>query len=147
MSGLHKDFHGYHSFILQYVQNKYGDTFLEQGLRRIGRTVYAPMAEALAEQGLDYFENYWKELFEAEGCDVRMCREGNTLVLEVTKCPAIEHLHGKNMHVAQRFCEHTRIVNEEICRAAGYECSTEYDQDQGRCVQRFWKRASAGEAS
>jgi hypothetical protein len=43
--------------------------------------------------------------------------------------------------IADRFCEGTRIVNEEICRAAGYECSVRYDQSRGRCVQRFWKKA------
>lgn len=142
MSGIHKDFHGIHSFILEYVQERYGDAFLEKGLRRIGQIVYAPVAKNLAKQGLDYLEEYWREIFEAEDGEISTRREGETLVLEVKKCPAIAHLHAKGMPVARRFCDHTRIINEEICRAAGYESDVEYDQQHGRCVQRFRKRRS-----
>ena len=40
--------------------------------------------------------------------------------------------------IADRFCESTRITNEEICSTADLKCSVEYDQENGRCVQKFW---------
>ena len=140
MSGLHKDFHGYHSFILQYVQREYGKAFLEEGLRRIGRVVYAPIAERLSKEGLVYFAAYWKEIFELEEARCQIELKDDRLLLTVIECPAVCHIKSKGWSVAPSFCEHTRIVNEEICRKAGYECSVDYDQNKGRCLQTFWKK-------
>ena len=139
MSGLHKDFHGYHNFILQYVEQKYGRTFLIEGLRRIGRNVYAPLAERLAKDGLEYLAAYWKEIFDLEGGRCELSLQEQYLTLRVLKCPAICYVKDKGWPLAPSFCEHTRIINEEICHTAGYDCSVEYDQQQGHCVQKFWK--------
>ena len=139
MSGLHKDFHGYHNFILKYVENKYGREFMLDGLRKIGATVYSDVAEKLKKQGLEYFADYWKEIFDLEDGRYQIELSDNELTLSVQQCPAIKHLHNKGWDVAPAFCEHTRIVNEEICKAAGYSCSVDYDRDKGSCVQRFWK--------
>ncbi len=139
MSGLHKDFHGYHSFILKYVEKKYGRQFMFDGLRRIGKNVYSDVAEKLKKQGLEYFADYWKEIFELENGKFQIELEDDKLTLRVEQCPAVAHIHNRNWDISPVFCEHTRIINEEICKAAGYLCSIEYDQEKGRCVQQFWK--------
>ena len=139
MAGLHKDFHGYHNFILRHVEMRYGREFMVEGLRRIGQNVYSPVAERLAREGLAYFAEYWKDIFDLEGGEYEIALQDDRLVLTVKKCPALCYIRGKNWPVAGAFCEHTRIINEEICRTAGYRCSVEYDQEKGSCVQTFWK--------
>lgn len=140
MSSLHKDFHGYHNFILNYVERKWGREFLNDGLRRIGRNVYVPIAERLANEGLPFFADYWRELFEIEGgqCDIEL--QADRLTLRVRECPAVAYITSKQWPLASSFCAHTRIVNEQICDAAGYECRVECDQENGSCVQVFWPR-------
>ena len=139
MAGLHKDFHGYHNFILRYVEMQYGREFMLQGLRRIGQGVYLPVAERLAREGLAYLAEYWKEIFDLEGGEYEITLQDNRLVLTVKKCPALYYIISKNWPLAPAFCEHTRIINEEICRTAGYRCSVVYNQEDGFCVQTFWK--------
>ncbi len=51
-------------------------------------------------------------------------------------------MRARGYAVAPHFCEHTRIVNDAICRRAGFAASIDYDQAAGRCVQRFWRAAS-----
>ena len=73
---------------------------------------------------------------------VQRLRNGDVLVLEVHKCPAIQHLKQSGFPVMEKFCESTRITNEEICAGAGLKCSVEYDRENGCCVQKFWEDRS-----
>ena len=142
MANVHKDFHGALSFGLQFLEERYGREGLDDFLEGLARTVYAPLVEALRTEGLPALERHWRTIFEIEAGGVAMRMEGDTLVLEVRRCPAIAHMHEHNYTVAEHFCDHTRIVNEAVCRAAGYEAEVDYDQAAGRCVQRFRRAAS-----
>jgi len=148
MMALHKDFHGVLSHIIQHVADNYGPEELRGGLRRIGRVCYAPLSERLRRDGLVALEEHWRHVFELEDGQFSLSYEdgGQVLVLQVHCCPALAYLREKGQPVADRFCEHTRYVNEGLCHAAGYECSTEADQARGRCTQRFWHSGQGTEA-
>jgi hypothetical protein len=139
MPNVHKDFHGALSYGLQFVVEHYGKDGLEDFLTRLADTVYAPLVVDLRKRGLPALRDHWAGIFDAEGGDYSMEIEGDTLVLNLQRCPAIHHMQDRDYAVAEHFCEHTRIVNEAICRAAGYISSVDYDQAQGRCVQKFWR--------
>ncbi|MBM4045119.1 MAG: hypothetical protein FJ279_08395 [Planctomycetes bacterium] len=138
-TAVHKDFHGAMSYGLTFLQRQYGDREMEDYLRQVGRVVYSPLSRALRERGLVALEEHWRRIFTLEGGDFDLRYEGEALVLEVRRCPAIHHMRQRGYHVADRYCEHTRLVNDEICRAAGYQASVQYDQAAGRCIQRFWR--------
>ena len=121
------------------MEQKYGKAFLIEGLRQIGCKVYAPITDRLAEDGLRYLATYWQEIFDLEGGQCEISLQDESLTLRVLNCPAVSYIRDKDWPLAPSFCEHTRIINQEICRAAGYDCNVEYDQQQGRCVQKFWK--------
>ena len=140
MSGLHKDFHGYHNFILGYVEKKYGRRFMIYGMRRIGQNVYASVAQRLVKEGLTYLADYWKQIFELEEGKFSIDLKEDQMVLKVEQCPAVSWIAGKNWTLAPSFCEHCKVINEEICDTAGYECSIEYEQQKGCCVQRFRRK-------
>jgi len=139
MTNVHKDFHGALSYGLQFLEEAYGPEGLREFLTGLADSVYKPLVEDLRAKGLDALERHWRTVFELEGGDVTLEHDGDTLVLTVHRCPAVSHMREHHYAVADHFCEHTGIVNEAVCRAAGYESSTEYDQEAGRCVQRFWK--------
>lgn len=139
MANVHKDFHGALSFGLQFVEDHYGADGVRDFLRGLASTVYKPLVEDLKEHGLPALSRHWHTVFDLEGGEIELIVEEEVLVLTVKRCPAVCHMREHGYRVAGHFCEHTRIVNEAICEAAGYASSVEYDQEAGRCVQRFWR--------
>jgi hypothetical protein len=139
MAKVHKDFYGAFSYGLEHLYKKYGEKEVITYLRQVGRNVYKPLSMGLKKEGLSALEKHWRKVFSLEEADFSLSYEGKVLVLKVNKCPAIHHLRTHNYPIFKKFCEHTRIVNEEICSQAGYQCSVDYDQNKGECLQRFWK--------
>ena len=142
MANIHKDFHGCFSFGLEFLEKNYGIDEMEEFLRRMAGNMYAPLIESLRLRGLLALQDQWQRIMSLEEADFDLhFTNDDVLVLEVRQCPAIHHMKACGYAIADHFCEHTRIVNDEICRQAGYSCGTEYDQRNGRCVQRFRKEA------
>ncbi len=142
MANVHKDFHGALSFGLQFLEEHYGEEGRSEFLRELAGTVYKPLADKLRNTGLSALQEHWEMLFALEGGGAECSYEGGTLVLTVKQCPAIHHMRRQGYAIAPHFCDHTGIVNEAVCQAAGYASSVEYDQERGCCVQRFWRAAS-----
>ncbi|MDI6828830.1 MAG: hypothetical protein QME62_10130 [Armatimonadota bacterium] len=139
MTNLHKDFHGCFSYGLKFLESEFGFSEVEEYLRRIARNVYAPLIEALRTQELSALKEHWEKIMTIEEADFDLWFEDDVLVLQVRKCPALHHIRERGYEVYERFCETTRIINEEICRQAGYKATVQYNQEQGTCIQRFQK--------
>ncbi len=136
---MHKDFHGGLCYSIKYVDEVYGEDATKDFLMQVGHTYFAPLSERLKSEGLKALEQHWRKTFTDEGGSFDLRYADGTLVLEVQKCPAVAHLKECNQFVTERFCETTVVVNEAICRSAGYECSCTYEPGKGQCVQKFWK--------
>jgi hypothetical protein len=139
MANVHKDFHGALSYALQFVEDRYDQAGMRGFLAGLAGTVYKPLCDDLRARGLDALREHWKTVFDLEQGGYEMRMDGATLVLIVRRCPAIAHMRENGYIVAGHYCEHTRIVNEAVCAAAGYASSVDYDQQAGSCVQRFWR--------
>ena len=140
---LHKDFHGALSCGFQYVKDNYGYEALRDYWRQVAVGCYGRLIEAMKTRGLSALEDHLRDIFTIEGAEFELYQEGDSLVLKVQRCPAIHHMKEFGYPIAEDFCEHTRVVNGEICRQAGFEAECDYDQGAGRCVQRF-RRAMNG---
>jgi hypothetical protein len=136
---LHKDFHGALCYAIKYLDDNFGHKAVEEYLIQVARTYFAPLSEKLKKEGLSDLESHLKQIFEKEQGDFEICYENDTLVLRVTKCPAIEHLKKRDLFFTDRFCLTTVVVNNTICRDAGYNCSCDYVPGVGRCIQKFWR--------
>lgn len=139
MANVHKDFHGALSYGIQYLHDRAGDEGVKAFFSSLASTVYRPLVDDLRERGLPALREHWQRIFDLEGGAVEFAMDGDALVLTVHRCPAIAHMREHGYAIAPNFCEHTRIVNEAICKAAGYAASVDYNQEEGRCVQRFRK--------
>ena len=137
--GVHKDFHGAMSYGLKYVYDSYGDNGVKEYLKELVRTVYSPLSKALKKSGLRELEKHWKKIFDLEDADYKLFYEDNVLNLKINKCPAIRHMKKYGYEIFEGFCEHCKILNAEICKNADYQDSIEYDQNKGKCLQKFWK--------
>ena len=144
---VHKDFHGSLSFGFKFLEEQYGFEGMEEFLSTLGGSVYKDLSDDLGKRGLVALREHWERIFTLEGGEFDMKMEGDTLVLHVKKCPAIHHMKESKYAIAPHHCEHTRIVNESICRPAGFEATVEYDQEKGCCVQRFKSAAGRGRAA
>lgn len=136
---VHKDFHGAMSYGLKYVHENYGEEGVRQYLVNVANTVYAPLSQDLAKNGLRALEQHWRRIFDLEGARYELSYDGDALDLKIDECPAISHMKKHGYEIYDQFCDHCRVVNTEICRNAGYESSTDYDQNAGKCLQRFWR--------
>lgn len=134
---LHRDFHGALAYALKYLEETYGPEAVTEYLQQVGETYFAPLSARLRAEGLPALENHFREVFEKENGVFSMSYQDELLVLEVHECPAIVHLKQTNQLFTARFCETTRVINETICRNAGYEASCEYEPGKGRCIQKF----------
>jgi hypothetical protein len=139
MANVHKDFHGALSYGIQFLVDNYGMDGLKKYLRGLAKSVYAPLAKDLKEDGLCAIRKHYEDIFTLEGGKFEFREEDDTLVFDVKECPAIAHMKAQGYEISPHFCEHTRILNEAICNEAGYSSSVDYNQEEGRCVQRFWK--------
>lgn len=149
MANVHPDFHGGLSYGMQFLFERFGMDEVDEWLRRVGRQCYRPLRERLQAEGLTALQEHWRRIFTLERGDVDIewdsadPRRGQVLVLRVNRCPALAHMAKRGYTIFHDFCRHTRIVNEEICRPAGYGCSVESDQASQRCIQKFWKESGA----
>ena len=142
-TGVHKDFHGAFSFGLIHLEEHYGAEAVRDYLRQMAPRVFGPLIEAIRTEGLSALEAHWRHIMELEEADYELRWDGNTLILEVRVCPALEHIRSVGYPESPMFCEHTCIVNSVICEAAGFETETDYDQAAAHCVQRFRPKGGA----
>ena len=135
---MHKDFHGALCYAIKYLDDNYGQDAIEEYLQQVAETYFSPLTEKLKAQGLKVLEDHWRDIFTSESGEFDISYEDDTLVLEVSKCPAISYLKKNNMLYTDKYCLTTEVVNKTICQEAGYDCSCEYEPGQGKCVQKFW---------
>lgn len=140
---LHKDFHGALGYTIRYLDETFGPEATREYLQQVGRTCFGPLIEKVKAEGLPAIEQHFREVMDREDGEYTFSWEGDTLVLRVTKCPAVAHMKKNGAWFTDRFCETTVVVNETICREAGYACSCEYETGEGRCVQTFRKGEQA----
>ena len=136
---LHPDFHGALSFALKYLEDTDGPEAVTEYLQQVGNIFFAPLSDRLKKDGLPVLESHFRSVFEKEHGAFTMTHQGEVLVLEVHECPAIAYLKQNDQLFSERFCETTVVLNETICRNAGFRSSCEYEPGQGRCIQKFWK--------
>ncbi|NPV55012.1 MAG: hypothetical protein HPY71_16105 [Firmicutes bacterium] len=145
---LHKDFYGGLSLAFEFMERELGYEALKEYWRRVALSCYQPLIEKLKRKGLPALEEYLRGVFEPQASrspgqsgtgepDFEITRTGDELILKINRCPALSHMRAAGYRIYPRYCEHTRVVNEAICRAAGCEAACEYDQDAARCIQRF----------
>lgn len=137
---LHKDFHYTLSLIFDFLKDNYDDDEMIRIMKKVAKTIYAPLIKDLKEKGLSAIESHIKDLMKLEDGEYEVEKGKNFVTLKVNKCPAIEYMNKKKMKISENFCRVTTgVVNEEIAREAGLKFSVEYDQKKGKCVQKFWK--------
>lgn len=138
---LHKDFHSALSCGIAYLHEHFGAESVRNYLHTFARSYYAPLRGQILTRGLDAIEEHFRKLYETEGGDVLFERSENELVIRVAACPAVQHIRGRGLPVAELFYETTATVNRALCEGTPFVAElVEYDPETGRSVQRFSRR-------
>ena len=139
----HPDFHGALSNGIEYLDRTYGPEAVREYLWQFATAFYAPLKRQIADRGLEALREYLEQLYTSEGGRIQVRSTGDELLVEVESSPDVMHMRKKEYLVARLFRETTRTVNEAICAGSPFEAELlEYDQQTGRSVQRFRRRAA-----
>lgn len=140
---LHKDFHGALSTGIEYLHRNFGEDAVREYLRDFSRSFYAPLMKEVKEQGLSALKDHFEQMYKIEGGSVRISCTEDELIIQVEECPAVSHMRKHGYKVAELFFETSRTVNETLCEGTPLAAELlNYDQETGRCVQRFYRRNS-----
>ena len=140
---LHKDFHGGLSGGIEYLHQHFGEEAVREYLREFTRAFYAPLIDQINQRGLVALKERLEEIYALEGGQIRVSFCEDELILQVEACPAVTHMRERGYPVARLFVETTKTVNEALCEGTPFGAELlEYDEQSGRSVQRFYRRAS-----
>jgi hypothetical protein len=137
---VHKDFHGIISYLIKFIRKNYGESEVESFFKEASAYIYKPLIERVKKNGLVEIKKHLERIFSMENGDFDLDYNENKLVFNVRKCPAIWHMKDKKFEIDREFCKFsTEIVSAAIARECGYNFKVEYDQEKGKCTQKFWK--------
>lgn len=137
---VHKDFHGIVSYLIKYLKENYGEENMEEFFKESAIYIYKPLIDRIKKNGLEEIKKHLEITFSKEDGIFDFDYSDGKLVFNVIKCPAIWQMKYKKFEIDKDFCKaSTEIVNTVIAKKCGYKFKVEYDQTNGRCVQKFWK--------
>ncbi len=137
---IHKDFHYTLSLIIDFLKDNYGEDEMVRIMKEVTKSVYSPLIEELKKEGLTIIEKHMKELMELEKGKYEVEKNIDSIIFKINRCPAIEHMKKNKMQISENFCRiSTGLVSTEIAKAAEFKFSVNYDQEKGKCIQKFWK--------
>jgi hypothetical protein len=123
------------------MRENYGEEHMERFFSDSAVYIYRPLIGRIKKNGLSEVKKHYQKVFDMEEGRYSF-GSGNRreLILKVEKCPAIWHMKDTGSEIDKDYCYcSTELVNKAIARECGFEFSVDYDQDKGRCMQRFWK--------
>ncbi len=138
---LHRDFHCALNLSLEYLRVNFGVDAVRDYLRRFAAAYHAPLQDDLRRRGLPALREYFENIYRLEGGRVRISGDADELLIEVERCPAVEHIRRQDGQPSALYAETSRIVNETICRDTPFAFELRgYDPLTGAGLQRFYRR-------
>ncbi len=138
---LHMDFHGATNTTIDYIVEHFGEDALTEIFSRVGKDVYKSIHEGLKNDDLSELIEHLEYYFDREKGEFTLTENDNGFVLEVKKCPAVEHIKKCGFELSSHFCRQTIDVNNAMCEGTPWQCETEV-MEPGVCRQTFSRRTS-----
>lgn len=140
---LHKDFHGALSSGIAYLHQRYGEDAVHRYLRQFAKTYYAPLTHALQERGLSAMREHLERIYAIEGGEIAIEGDEDQLIVHVTACPAVTHMHEHGYPVARLFSATSSTVYAAICEKTPFAVDVlSYDEQTGASTVRFYRRTA-----
>jgi len=138
---LHKDFHLLLNMGIEYLGMQYGDDAVTEYLEQFAKCFYAPLREELNTIGLSALKEYYEKIYEIENSHIKTNLLKDELIIEISICPAVQHMKENNIKPSKLYYETTKRVNETICKDSEYNFELmEYEDETGKAKLRFFRR-------
>lgn len=131
---VHLDFHRTTNGTIAYLRKKYGEAFLDETFRRTARDVYRAIREDLLRGDPEQLIEHWTHFFTRDGGEFEIKRDGDTITLQVTRCPAVSYIQSRDIPVDPCFCRQTVVMNEALAEGTPFEIETRI-LGNARCEQ------------
>ncbi len=137
---FHRDFHSSMNMGIEYVGEKFGIDGVREYLTMYTEDVYKNVISDAKENGLAAIEKKILDTYEKEkSLDLlKMERTDDKLIVNVAKCPAIEHLKNTGRTVSKWYRYTTEIVMEVLAEKSGLTFHMDsYDEETGAASYTF----------
>ena len=138
---VHKDFHGVMSYLIKFMRENHGTGHMEKFFSDSAAYIYRPLIDRIKKNGISEIEKHYRKVFDMEKGKYEFESDGSSeITFKVKKCPAVWHMKETGSEIDRDFCLcSTELVNKSIAAECGYDFSVEYDQENGQCIQKFWR--------
>lgn len=133
---VHMDFHAATNATINYIVEHFGEDALSSIFKKVGTEVYKSIHNKLKNGDASELIEHFRYYFDRENGEYQITEEDGTIILEVSKCPAVEHIIELGLTLSPSFCRQTIEVNDALCAGTPWSTNTEL-LGCGKCRQVF----------
>lgn len=137
---FHRDFHSSMNMGVHYVGEKYGRNAVKDFLSDYTRHVYRVVLDKIAKDGLAAVEAQILNTYKKEKAEdaVKTALADNSLTVNVSYCPAVQHLHETGRKISPWYRYTTEDVMATLAEESGFKFTmVSYDDTTGAASYRF----------
>ena len=137
---FHRDFHSSMNMGVEYLGTHYGREGVESFFRRYADRVYGRQIAEIREKGIPAMREMIADTYRREKAEEAVSFEetDGSLLVDISRCPAVEHLRKTGREVSGWYVYTTSAVMDRIAEAVGLRFRMEtYDEATGAARYRF----------
>lgn len=137
---FHRDFHSSMNMGIHYVGEQFGLAEVRAYLERYTKNVYVKVLEQIRQEGLPAIARQIRKTYQLEKAEDVLSMEltEDTLVVRISECPAVKHLHETGREVSRWYRYTTEVVMEGFAEAGGLNFVMDaYDEATGKAQYHF----------
>jgi len=133
---VHKDFHAATNMTIDYIVDNFGEDALAMLFRKMATDVYKSIHDKLKKGDASELIEHLKYYLDREKGEYEISENNGTIICEISKCPAVEHIIKSGLTLSPHFCRQTIEVNAGLCEGTPWKTKTEL-LGCGKCRQVF----------
>ena len=118
-----KDFHIYLNLTIDYIGEQFGKEAVREYLEEFAQEFYAPEIEKIKRDGLPALVSFIKKAYADENAQeyLSIVQTGNSILFQVKRCPAAEHINKCGYKASKYFVLTTSVVYDKIAKLSGLD--------------------------
>lgn len=137
---LHRDFHISSDNGIGYVGEKYGDSGVEEFLRKFAKSYFQMLVKKYSEQGLVAIKEYIENIYVTEEAEdaVEIYLDEKVLSVKVKYCPAVKYMKSQGHTPSKWYKMSTSVVYDQLAKDCGIKFEMgEYNKENGQTEYSF----------
>jgi len=136
---LHRDFHLATNLAIDFVVEHYGQAALTELFNRMGKDVYRSIHQGLEKDDPSELMEHLNYYLTRENADYALAENADGFILQVNKCPAVEHIRKSGTRLSPHFHRQYIEISNALCDGTPWQCETKIIEE-GKYRQTFSRR-------